>query len=160
MFDLAINLSHRFFAAHGENRMAETDQYANKADCVGKRGLVQPSQCASVYSLVINNVVQRWQGRKMSAAHPQRVTAPEHHEHNHDRGHVHDAQSFLARFVDSLNVLPPEIKRAQNSECGCGRVLRQHQFGMCKMQQLVQKSDEILAGRNAADRPGENIIEH
>src|SRR5437016_5771810 len=45
MLDLAINLRHGLFAAHGENRMTQSDQNSDKTDRVRKRRVLQPTQC-------------------------------------------------------------------------------------------------------------------
>ena len=55
----------------------------------------QPERIVGVVE--IRQVRQR---RKMRAADQQRVRAPDDHDHHHHRGHVHDAQRFLARFVE------------------------------------------------------------
>src|SRR3989442_3490721 len=37
--------------------------------------------------------------------------SPADQQHHHHRGELHDTQSFVARFRDALDVLPPEIDR-------------------------------------------------
>ena len=43
MLDLAIDLRHRLFAAHGQHRVAQADQNADQSDGVGQRGVLAAS---------------------------------------------------------------------------------------------------------------------
>ena len=44
MFDFAIHLRHRFFAAHRQHRMAEADQDADESDGVRQPRVAQPTE--------------------------------------------------------------------------------------------------------------------
>ena len=44
VFDLAIDLRHGLFSAHGEHRMTQPDQNPNEADGVWQRRVLQPAQ--------------------------------------------------------------------------------------------------------------------
>jgi len=116
MFDLAIDLGHGFLAAHGEHGMAEADQNSDETDGVRKRCVAQPAKRAPMIASQVGYGRETRQRGEMRAFNPQRVTAPDHHDYNHGCGHVHDAQSFLAGFGNSLDVFPPEIKRHRDGE--------------------------------------------
>src|SRR5215469_3639054 len=115
MLDLAVNLRHGFLAAHGEDRMAKTDENSDKADCRETR-VLQPSKRATVFTLVVSNRVSVGKWRQVSAAEKHRVAAPYDHDYHHDGGDLHDAQGLFAGLVNTLDVFPPEINCAENRE--------------------------------------------
>ena len=156
MLDFAVHLGHRLLAAHGQDRVAEPDQDADQADGVRQIGVAQPAQGIGG----VNDGGARRQGRQVRAVHVQRVAAPRNHDHDHHRGDVHDAQGLLARLVNALDVLPPEINGDQRGKNRGGEVHGQHQRGVHVIQQLVQEADQIQTRRHAADRPGQNVVKH
>src|SRR6266699_5165577 len=109
MLDLAINLGHGFFAAHGENGVAEANENADESDRSGQRRMPQPAERASMRSRQVSNIPQLRPGWKMRTLHQERVATPRDHHDYHHGGHVHDAQSLLARFGYALDVLSPKV---------------------------------------------------
>ena len=121
---------------------------------------MEPSQRTAMRSLEEPNVVKMRQGWKMRTPDKERVTAPSHHQHHHDGGHVHDAKGLLARFVDTLDVFPPEINRDRDREHRRGAIHRKKRARMEMFQQFVQQADQIKTCRYAADRARQNVVEH
>src|SRR5260370_38770511 len=91
---------------------------------------------------------------------PDRIYAPGDEDHHHDGRGLHDAHGFLARFVDALDVVPPEINGDEDGETGRPKSRRDVQTQVDVVECFVAEADDILAGRNAADGPGENVIYH
>ena len=89
-----------------------------------------------------------------------RCRTPDDEDDNHHRGYAHDLQGFLAGLVNSLSVLPPEIHRHHHGKNGGAEVLLNLEMQMGVLQQPIQQAHEIESGRNSADRPGEDVIEH
>ena len=88
------------------------------------------------------------------------IEAPTDQQHHHDGGELHDAQRFVARLGNALDVLPPEIDGDENGEkCSRGTVV-QDERDMRVGQQFIDHAGEILARGDAADGPCENVIEH
>ena len=102
----------------------------------------------------------------MSASDPESVPTPPDHQHHHDRGELHDPDRFFARFLDTLDVLPPEVESHAYGEHGSGRIRAQNDArmkvvrAMKVFQYFVKKSGEVLSGGNPADRAGKNVVEH
>src|SRR5206468_7116848 len=49
VLNLPVNLGHGFFAAHGKNRMAQSNQNANETNFVGKRRVTKPPERAPMF---------------------------------------------------------------------------------------------------------------
>src|SRR5215469_7064145 len=113
MFDLAVNLRHGFLAAHGEDRMAKTNENSNKADR-REPGVLQPSKRTTVFTLVVSNCVSAGEWRQVSTAEKHGVAAPDNHDYDHDGGDLHDTHGLFTGLVNTLDVFPPEINRAEN----------------------------------------------
>src|SRR5215813_12492971 len=156
MLDLAINLRHRLFTAHSEDRVAETDENADESYRVWKRCVLQPAERI----IGVDNIRKMRQRRQVCASYRNRVDAPRDHQHDHYGRDVHDTERFLTRFRDALNVLPPEIDRDQyGKERGC-RVDGKQNVEMEIGEDFIQQSDQIQTGRHPADGSGENVVEH
>src|SRR5262249_61271450 len=100
MRDLAIHLRERLLAAHGENRVPEGDQDAERADAFPP---LRPSEPAE--RLVAQMELERRQRRP---APPERRAAPGEHDHDHHRGAAHDLHRLVARLLDGATVLLQE----------------------------------------------------
>src|SRR5579863_6317841 len=96
----------------------------------------------------------------MRTAHPEGITAPHDQQDDHDRGHIHDTNSLLARFGYAFHVLPPEVDRHEDGKNGCGRVCRQDDVEVCVVKQFVQKPRQVEASGYAADGAREDVVEH
>src|SRR5208283_1793428 len=88
------------------------------------------------------------------------IDAPANQNYDHHRRNLHDAHGLLAGFVNSLDVVPPEIESAQNREARGAEVRRNVQTDVNVVAGLVEQSNDILPGRHAADRAGQNVVEH
>ena len=155
MLDLAVHLRQRLLAAHCQNRMAEPHHDRHGRERRPDRSLQPPERIAGEMQ-----VPRRGGGRKRSAAADQkRQPAPGDHEDDHHGHHLHDAQRVIARFVHSLCVPPPEIAGDQDGHQRRRRIDRQAHPAAEPVQQIVDKADDVLACRHAADRPGQDVIE-
>jgi hypothetical protein len=110
----------------------------------------------------------------MQAADADGVNAPEEQDHDHDGGDLHDAESLVAGFFDALDVLPPVIDGDGGGEDGGGVVyvelvggvvgvdegLREPVVIQGDVHHLVHEADYVLAGGDAGDGPGEDVVEH
>ncbi len=98
--------------------------------------------------------------RQLAAASPdQRVAAPRDHQHDHHRRHLHDPQRIVARLVDALRVPPPEVARDEDSDERRRLADRQAARHPVAVHHVVQKPDDVEAGRDAADGPGQHVVE-
>ena len=59
----------------------------------------------------------RGQWRQVGPSLQQCDEAPCDQDHHHHRGDFHDPQGLLARLVNALSILPPEIDRNGYGEC-------------------------------------------
>ena len=89
-----------------------------------------------------------------------RVDAPADQHHDHRRGDLHDAQGFVARFGDALDVLPPEIHGHDDGKTRRGQPVIHHVMNVHRRQHFVDQSREVLARGHTADGPGQHVIEH
>ena len=89
-----------------------------------------------------------------------RHQAPDDHDDAHDRRRPHDLQGLVARLVDALDVHPPEVDRHHDRDRRREPVLVGHQGAVGpQLEQVVEQADEVLAGRDAADRTGQDVVE-
>ena len=89
-----------------------------------------------------------------------RDQAPDDHDDAHDGGRPHDLQRLVARFVDALDVDPPEVDRHHDRDRRREPVLVGHQRAVgAQLEQVVEQADDVLAGRDAADRAGQDVVE-
>ena len=169
MRDLAVDLGQALLAAHGQNRVAEGHQDAEKPEN-------RQSSSAQEAERILTEVEMRRDGRRrqLRAAQPHRISAPDKQNHHHHRGNLHHPQCLVARLLDSLDVLPPVVDRHQRAQQRRGVVhveldglaARVHQRRrqpvrlVGHIHQLVDQTGDVLAGRHARDRPGKNVIEH
>ena len=96
----------------------------------------------------------------MSASHRERVSAPDDHDDDHHGRHVHDAEGLLTRFFEPFDVFPPEKDRDQHRDESGRPVHRQDEGDVGGAEQLVDQAGQIEAGGHAADRSGQDVIEH
>ena len=66
---------------------------------------------------------ERWQRHGRETAHRHRRQAPADQNDHHQRGELHDAQRFLAGFVNADDILAPEINGHGDGE-NCRKRLR------------------------------------
>src|SRR5579862_2256978 len=85
--------------------------------------------------------------------------APDNEKHDHHGRYDHDLQRLLARFVNSLNVLPPEIKHHQNREERGKVVFRKDKCMMNISADILDETRQILACRDRAYRSCKYVIE-
>src|SRR5258708_23123838 len=104
MFDLAVDLSQGLLATHRQHRMTEPDKHDDPGQ-MADPGSVQPSQRL----LVERNYTRvQWVRRQLDGPAEHGDGAPYDQNHDHHCSNDHDLQGLLTRFVDALNVLPPE----------------------------------------------------
>ena len=89
----------------------------------------------------------------------ERQTAPNKKDHHHDRGDLHDAQSFGARLMQTFDVVPPEIQRHQDRKENSELIRRYAELQVQQLARLVRQTPEVLAGANAADGPCQDVVE-
>jgi len=92
------------------------------------------------------------------------VDAPADEDDHHDRDQLHDVEGFFARFGNALGVFPPEIESNNDGEGGGNETsgtVGEMSFGDVEiLAEFVEKAGKVLARGNAADRAGEDVIEH
>ena len=155
MLDFAIDLRQRFLAAHRENGVTEADEDRNR----GESGPDRPSQPPK---RIVGEaqIAQGRRRRQLSRTAPQqRQCAPGDHEDHHHRGHHHDPHRILARLVNALGVAPPEIDGDEHRDKRRYCADRQAERAAGPMQQVVQQPDDVLARRDATDRPRQDVVE-
>ncbi len=86
--------------------------------------------------------------------------APDNQNHHHHGGNDHDLYGLLARLVNTLRILPPEVNRDQSAKCGGKGVFGEVGDGMARSPgNVLNKPGKILSGDHRADRSGEHVIE-
>src|SRR5229473_4095495 len=112
MLDFAVDLRERLFAAHGEDRMAKSNEDGDDSGEMSEMHSVEPAH--GVWpELQVFRIGKR---RERGMPEPDRVDAPADQDHNHHGRDLHDAHSLLAGFGDALNVVPPEISGDEDGE--------------------------------------------
>ncbi len=99
-------------------------------------------------------------GRKMRPADPYRVGTPDNQQGHHDGGYLHNLQCLVAGFGNALDIFPPEIQSDADGETRGRRILGEDNANVKIGEQLVHQSGQVLPRGHAADRAGQNIIEH
>src|SRR5579863_1213449 len=99
-----INLGERFESAHGEQRMAQPHHYGDEGNAWRDRPF-QPAE-RIVTEMNIGPVRE---GNGLISLREDRKQTPTDEYYHHHGCDLHDAQGFLARFVDADDVLPPEV---------------------------------------------------
>src|ERR1700736_5267182 len=158
-FDFAVDLGERFFAAHGQHGMAESNKNSDDAKGVRKTAVSQPSEGAGAKP-EITRIGPWWQG---GMAHDDGVGAPRNQHDHHHGDQLHDVQSFFAGFGNPFSVFPPEISGDHDGEAGSDDTGADRSQGAADMhvhQQFADEPSEILARSHTADGAGENVIEH
>ncbi len=154
-FDLAVDLRERFLAAHRQNRVAEADEDRDR----GERRPDRPLQPAERVVGELD-VAARRQRRQRAAAVHQRQRAPGDQQHDHHGGDLHDRHRIVAALVDAAGVAPPEVDRDQDGDERRGGARRE--CCACDAgahQDVVDEAGDVAAGRHAADRPGQHVVE-
>ena len=89
-----------------------------------------------------------------------RDQAPDDHDHAHDGRRHHDLERPVARFVDSLDVDPPEVDRHEDRDRRREHVLVvEQQTVRAQLEEVVDQADDVLTGRDGADRSGQDVVE-
>ena len=154
--DLAVHLRQALFAAHGQQRVAKTDHDGNRRDG-GRERALEPSEGFGAELEVGPNR----QGHRLVAVLENGDDAPGDQDHHHHGGDLHDAQSFLARFVDPDDVLAPEVKGDDDGEHGREiRPVHAHSGNVQPPAGLIDEAGGIQAGAHGADGAGEHVVEH
>src|SRR5208283_2194494 len=156
MLDFAVDLGEGFFSAHGEDRMAQTNEDGDDAGEVGELHAIEPAHGIGTQL----DVARRRDGRQGGVADQNGVDAPGDQDHDHDGGDLHDAHGLLAGFVDALNVVPPEIGRAHDGEARGADTRRNVQAEMDVIGSFVDEADDVLARGDATDGARQDVIEH
>src|SRR3984957_1571547 len=158
-FDFAIDLRERSLAAHGEHGMAERDENRDDAEHVRQVRVNQPAQ--RFFAEVNVTGIRKWRQRRM--AQDRGVNTPADQDHHHHGDQLHDVEGFFAGLGNALGVFPPEVDRDDDRECGrdaADRVLRKRPAEMEIDRQFAHQAGEILARGDAADRAGQDVVEH
>ena len=155
-FDFAIHLRERFFAAHRQDGMSDADKHGDHGNHAHDLAAVKPAE----RPLVQLNIGRRRKRRKVCAANPNGVRAPHDQDDHHHRGDLHDFQGLIAGFMHALYIFPPEKKRDQYGEKRGRRILRKHDARVKVGEELVEEPGQVLPRGYAADRAGQNVVEH
>ena len=89
-----------------------------------------------------------------------RQPAPSDHDHGHHGRDLHDPHRLAAGLLDAENILAPEIDGDRDREKGGGEIRRQYNGRMRQLEQFVDQTDHVLSRRHAADRSGQDVVEH
>ena len=170
VLNLAIHLGQAFFAAHGQDRVAEGHENPEQT-----KHRHQPSSLEEAQRIGAE-LEMRWRGRRrqMDTAHHHRENSPQQEDDHHHRGNLHDPQCLAAGLLDALDVLPPVIDghRSREDRRGVihikleGAVLRGHQSWRKPVaiigdhHHFIHQSCNILSGGHTGDRSGKNVVEH
>ena len=155
MRNLAVNLGKCLFAAHSEDGVSETNQQDDPGDMRNESSVKPPQRLLVELHDPGMEGIRRYLDRNFEY----RVRAPENQNHYHYRGDGHDLQRLCAGFVDTLDVLPPEIESNQDREYGRKVIFRERKRVMHVLADVLDEACEVLAGRNGADWAGQDIIE-
>src|SRR6516162_10862298 len=120
VLNFAIDLRQGFFSAHRQHRMAEPDKDGNETREMRQVNPVEPAQCVRTQP----QIAGVRDGGQNGVTQDGRVDAPADQDRDHQRRDLHDSHGLLAGLVDTLDVVPPEINRAENGEArgaGVGR---------------------------------------
>ena len=95
----------------------------------------------------------------------QRDAAPNQDDHGHHGRDHHDLERLAARFVNPQQILPEEIHGDQTGDDDRSPALHGIDRRLSDRMTAVfldghPQPDDVLTGRDAADRAGENIVEH
>ena len=102
--------------------------------------------------------------RQRRVAQNNRVNAPTDEDDHHNGDQLHNVQGFFAGFGNALGIFPPEIDSDDDGEAGSDDVditRRERCGGKVRVgEQFANETADVLAGSNAADRAGQNVIKH
>ena len=115
MLNFAIDLSERFFAAHGQHGVTQSDENGDDAREMREMhdaGTVQPAHGVRA-QFHIARVREGWQ---RGVPQNDGVHAPHDQDHHHNGGGLHDDHGLLAGFRYALDVVPPEIDGDDDGE--------------------------------------------
>ena len=122
MSEFAVNLSQGLLAAHGQHRVPEGNQDAEKAEfgseIVCQIGVLEKTECLAAEM----KIVRSRQGYWLVSLLDQGERRPTQQNHYHDGRDLHYLQSFFAGLVDSFCVLPPKIEGNSHGEDDRGPV--------------------------------------
>ncbi len=150
--DFAVDLRERLLTRHREDRMPERDHYSDCADGPRAGQMLEPSE-RFVGEL-------QFERRHVSAANRDREAAPYDHHHGHHGGDLHDAHRLAAGFLDAENILVPEINGYGDGEERGAEIRRKDNSDVRELEQLIDQADQILSCGDAADRAGQDVVEH
>ena len=156
MLDFAVDLGQGFFAAHGEDRVAEAYKDGNEPGEVCEMHAVEPAHGVG-FEFQVPGVGEGGQSR---VADEDGIDAPSDKDDDHDGGNLHDPHGFLAGLVDAFDVVPPEIDGAEDGETGGAQIGTDVKAEVNEVGGLVEKADDVLPGRDAADGAGQDVVEH
>ena len=151
----------RFLAAGAASRSSAGDSFAGS--------FAQPARDQPRHPpdgvVVEDQVADDRRGRQsLRFGLPQdRQPGPADQQHDHHRRHVHDLQRIVGRLVDALGVAPPEVDRDERGDAG-GVEIDRSRRGVPRMAEvgrgLRHQADDVLPGRDAGDRAGQDVVEH
>src|SRR5579859_1302552 len=157
--DFAIDLGERFFSAHGQYGMAQSDEDGDDAEHVRQAAVRQPAERARA-EMKISRIGKRW---KLRMPQHRSIDAPADQEHHHHGNQLHDVQRFFARFRHAFDIFPPEINGDDDRKGGGDagdRGFREGSAQVRMLREFAEQTAEILSGGDAADRASEDVIEH
>ena len=154
--DFTIHLRQAFFAAHGQQRMAEAYENRDEGDG-GRHGSAEPAETF----LAEMQIGQRGQRHRLVAVLENGDQAPDDENHHHYGGDLHDAERLLAGFMETDHVLAPEVNGDRRGEHR-GEVGRVHvQAGNLQVfAGLVDQPAKVKARADTADGTGQDVVEH
>src|SRR5215831_19738948 len=153
VFDFAVDLCQSFLAAHSQDGVPQTNENANKPNGVWQARVAQPAERIVGES----QISRRNPGRPMRTPRPNGEERPSGHHDHHNGSHIHDLQSFPARFRNAFDVFPPKIEGHQEREYGRSKIHRKSDVPVDGLEEVVQESRQILTSGDTADWAGENV---
>ncbi len=109
--------------------------------------------------------------RDLRVMQVQSKRAPADDDYPHHGGQLHDAEGFIAGFVDALDIGAPEVRGDSDGDehgqpgdfAGVGGIVENDGMGAVLGEpehDFTEQTQDILPGSDGADRACEHVIEH
>ena len=181
--DLPIDLGQGLLAAHGQDRMAEGDQDAEGADQAepmdlrrvmesrADGGVAEPAERVFLpaghfidlrLSLGVDLLreVGRGRGEVLGiGAGRQGRAAPGDDDDAHHGRRRHDPQGLVGRLAEPSDVGPPEVEGDGRRDRRRAPTFGNGEFHLEVGEHFVRQADQVLPGRDPADRAGQDVVE-
>src|SRR5450631_1373737 len=161
VFDFAVDLSQRLFAAHRQHRVSEANE-CNDRDKSLEREMPEPGSVQPAQRLFVQGNHARVQrvGGQLDRCAQDRDRTPDDQNHHHHGGDGHNLQRLLAGLVNALGVLPPEVDDDDDGQSGGKVVIGKIQVPMQVLPaKVLDKPRQVLPRRNRADGTRQDVVE-